>query len=174
MRQGPWFLFMRQIRSFINYDNDIRQIYDSILFRLWSNTSKQMCQPSRHHKPPGAWLVDLGIWTSWNSSIGRSCSYPLNSRTWSGGKWYRCICGWRLREGWYFLFSVHMRKHKCQFAVPKAQSRAPDSSAKHLLENQRKYNLADNETTYLTGSMFGAGFESVSILVRVGSPYGYF
>jgi hypothetical protein len=44
---------------------------------------------------------------------------------------------------------------------------APDSFAKYLLEHQQDYELSDNETAYLAGSMFGAGADTVSVPILI-------
>jgi len=46
-----------------------------------------------------------------------------------------------------------------------AKGQAPDSFAKYLLEHQRDYDLSDNETAYLAGSMFGAGADTTAAAI---------
>jgi len=44
----------------------------------------------------------------------------------------------------------------------------PDSFGKYLLEKQKEFELSEDETAYLAGSMFGAGSDTTASAISIG------
>jgi hypothetical protein len=75
--------------------------------------------------------------------------------------------GWVHPLQWCLINYLSLQPFSVAFETRQraTQSHTPSS---YVLEHNREYGLSDDELAYLAGSMFGAGFDSVSVAIALG------